>query len=129
LIKIAISFNGEALTNYLANAETNLAGFEDYLRNTFAEVMGDAVQDAKNNAPVETGRLRDSIRIEEGPDPMSYYFICDPKDEQGNPYAIFPERGTELQPGQYFMQNALADNLPRIEEKVKEKVKEIFHIA
>lgn len=56
---------------------------------------------AEQLAPVDTGALRESIRVEEGSRPASYEIVA------GMPYAIFVELGTQKAPAQPFLTPAL----------------------
>lgn len=61
------------------------------------EIIPDVVDDMKRLAPVDTGKLRDSIQQVPG----------QPAIQITAPYAGFVEKGTEIMPAQPFVRPAL----------------------
>jgi hypothetical protein len=62
------------------------------------KVAAEAVAErAREKAPVLTGRLRDSIHVEEVDN--GYSVVADAEDDQGRPYAVYVEYGGHTGPG------------------------------
>lgn len=129
MIYIDVSLDANRLMEFLVHSEENLGGFRDVLENLLRDSMDEVVEKAKADAPVRTGRLRDSIRSELGPEELSYIIRADPVDDEGKSYAVFPEFGTSLQEGQFFLTGNLNDVLNDLPDKIRERFKEIFYPA
>lgn len=77
--------------------EDKLSKIEKMLYEEHLEVMEDAVKYAKAFAPEDTGRLEDSIRIEQVSE-TQIDIIADPEDENGRHYAEANEYGSYSTP-------------------------------
>jgi hypothetical protein len=126
VLKISVSINSRELEDWIVNVETNLDQFKQYLGEALQETLTEVVEEAKQICPVQTGRLRDSIRLEPGQDALSYYLIADPRNDQGKGYGLFVHEGSEKQPSQPFFEIALNDQLPDLIDKIQTKAREVF---
>lgn len=89
---------------------------------SYLEAIGiDASSTAASVAPVDTGRLKNSISYEVVPDEMAVYIGTSVKNEQGHCYAIDQEFGTSRGiKGRHFIQfgaTAHTDEYKRLLER------------
>ena len=104
------------------NLEWESSGF--ILDQDLREGLSQAVDIAKEWVPVDTGRLKDSIRLEG--ELFSYDFIADAKNPRtGVGYGGFVEHGTRFQPSQPYMRPALDSVMPEILERMKEDIRNL----
>ena len=87
-----------------AGLDKTKEGIVEFL-NKFANEVKD---DAKDKAPVLTGKLRDSIQVNDGENDLTKYVETDV------PYAIYQEMGTVKIPPKAFLRRGLADVLGRM---------------
>jgi hypothetical protein len=74
--------------------------YEDFVRHDIRERADRVVRAAKDIAPVVTGRYRDSIHAEDGPEGSV-------EISSGVEYAIYIEYGTRYDPAQHILGTAL----------------------
>ena len=80
--------------------------------------------------PVDTGSLRDSIRVERGGKGMSWRevrvraggYVTNPKTGRRVDYARFQEEGTRYIYGQFYLARAVEEVKPTINEMLKAEV-------
>jgi len=119
----------------LTELEEKLSNLEEKLSNALDEALNEIAEkissDARNFAPVDTGALRKSIRIEKkGKLRVSVVAggggVINPKTGREVDYAGYVEFGTSRMSPQPYMQPALEKNKDEILRIVKEKVLEVF---
>jgi len=119
----------------LKELEEKLSNLEEKLSKALAEALEEISEkirdDAKNFAPIDTGALRKSIRIEKkGKLQVSIIAggggVINPRSGREVDYAGYVEFGTSRMAPQPFMQPALEKNRDEILRIVKEKVLEGF---
>lgn len=119
----------------LRELEDKLSNLEEKLTNALAEALEEIAvkirDDAKGFAPVDTGSLRRSIRVEkEGKLQVSVVAggggVINPRTGREVDYAGYVEFGTSRASPQPYMQPALEKNRDEILRIVKEKVLEVF---
>ena len=116
------------LENKLSNLDVKLG---KALAEALEEIAGKICDDAKGFAPVDTGALRKSIRVEKkGKLQVSVVAggggVVNPKTGREVNYAGFVEFGTSRMSPQPYMKPALEKNMDLILRVVKEKVLEVF---
>ena len=82
--------------------------------------------------PVNTGSLRDSIRVERGGEGLNWRevrvraggYVTNPETGHLVDYAIYQEEGTRYISGQHFLSRAVEEVKPQIAEMIKVKVVE-----
>lgn len=82
--------------------------------------------------PVDTGSLRDSIRVERGGKGLGWReikiraggYVTNPKTGKKVDYAQYQEFGTRYISGQFFLTRAVEEVKPTIQEMIKNKVLE-----
>lgn len=126
MILIHLTWDSHELGDYLLEVSNNLSQFEEYIRNDWEAGLQEIVDRAVEKAPSRTGALKASIRLEEGPDYLSYYIRADPKTLDGGGYSIYPELGTSSQEAQYFVSSSLEEGLPVLVDRIREKIGDIF---
>lgn len=84
---------------YNSNSRSVKRNINDKLEDLISETNDKIVDEAKSNAPVVSGRLRDSIR-KEGDGLESDVVV-------GAPYAVYVEFGTRYQEAQRFLRDAI----------------------
>jgi hypothetical protein len=102
------------------------AGFEEEFPILVGEIgearLKEAERDSKIYAPIRTGRLMRSIRIEQV-GPLHWKYIADPKNPTtGGGYAAYVEYGTSKQQEQPYAWPALRAAADAIVEDVKKAV-------
>ena len=118
-MEITITIDVESALQQLDGIKENLDwnNLSYILDQDLREGLESMVQLAKEWCPVDTGRLRETIRFEGGP--FTYHFIADPKNPKtGKGYAIFPEMGTSKQIEQPYMRPAVDSVMPEILERM-----------
>ena len=119
----------------LRELEDKLSNLEEKLNRALAEALEEIAEkirdDAKNLAPVDTGALRKSIRVEkEGKLQFSVVAggggVVNPKTGREVDYAGFVEFGTRRMSPKPYMQPALERNRAEILRIVKDKVLKVF---
>lgn len=126
MITIRVSFNGEELKQWTEETMANLQYLEKYFYEPLKEELEEIADEVRARAPVRTGQLYESVRVEDGDETLSFWLKDDPKTISGEGYARFPEFGTDRQLGQYFVSDSLVEGIPRLEDRIKDKAKEIF---
>ena len=116
------------LEDKLSNLDEKLGKALDEALNEIAEKIWD---DAKGFAPVDTGSLRKSIRVEKkGKLEVQVIAggggVINPRTGREVDYAGYVEFGTSRMSPQPYMQPALEKNRDEILRVVKEKVLEVF---
>ena len=94
-----------------------------------AELMRDL---AKIYVPVDTGSLRDSIRVERGGEGKGWRevrvraggYVTNPETGRLVDYARYQEEGTKFQVGKFYMQQAFDEVKPTIAMMIKANVVE-----
>ena len=82
--------------------------------------------------PVETGSLRDSIRVERGGEGQFWRkvsvraggYVTNPNTGRIVDYAVYQEEGTPYISGQHFLSQAVEEVKPTIADMIKERVVE-----
>lgn len=80
------------------------------------DTLTDAVLAGFQNAPVRTGRLRESIRS--APATVEATRIVGEFGSYGVPYAIFVEIGTRKMAGQFYIRRAADATFPTLGERI-----------
>jgi HK97 gp10 family phage protein len=127
MIRLFVTMDSQPLMSFALQSQENLAGFQDMLEDLLRESLDVVVAEAKENSPVRTGKLKESIRWEPGFEEMSAYILADATNEQGQGYTRYPEFGTSTQEAQYFVSGAVANQMLELSDKVREKLKELFY--
>ncbi len=118
MFNIQVSIDAVGVLLSLQNLEVGIGQTYYLADNALRDGMQTMVDRAKELAPVDTGRLRDSIRFEGGEG--EYTFIADPKNPtSGLRYAVYPEYGTSRQIEQPYMRPALGETLQQVVERIK----------
>ena len=126
MIVLEVEANFAQLERYVISIISNLEGIDQLLDEDLRQSLDEIVAYAKVYAPVDTGRLRDSIRYEQQ-EPLSYAIIADPRNPKtGRGYAVYPEYGTSKMPAQPYMRPALNEGLPKLLDMLKRDVGELF---
>jgi hypothetical protein len=87
---------------------------------------------AQMYVPVDTGSLRDSIRVERGGENLNWRqikvraggYVANPKTGRFVDYAVFQEKGTRYIPGTFFLTLAVQEVAPTIKAMIEAKVVE-----
>ena len=115
--------------------EDKLSNLDEKLKRALEEALEEIAEkirdDAKDLAPVDTGSLRKSIRVEkEGELQVSVIAgdsgVINPRTGREVDYAGFVEFGTSRMSPQPYMQPALKKNRDEILNIVKRKILEVF---
>lgn len=77
------------------------------------------VMDAKNLAPVKTGKLQNSIRAIPMADGAIYKIVADAKNDKGVPYAQYVEYGSRGKP---FLYPAIDQNVSSLSDGIKNAI-------
>lgn len=121
---------------YDPNIKTKLAELPEKMLDYAYEVMMNQahliVALAQVYAPVETGALRDSIRVERGGVGKNWRevrvraggYVTNPKTGRLVDYARFQEEGTKYLAGVFFLAQAVAEVKPTIDSMIQNKVLE-----
>jgi len=119
----------------LRELEDKLSRLDEKLKRALEEALEEIAEkirdDAKSFAPVDTGSLRKSIRVErEGELQFSVVAgdggVINPRTGREVDYAGYVEFGTSRMSPQPYMQPALEKNKDEILRIVKEKILEVF---
>ena len=119
----------------LRELEDKLSNLDEKLKRALEEALEEIAEkirdDAKDLAPVDTGSLRKSIRVEkEGDLQVSVIAggggVINPRTGREVDYAGYVEFGTSKMSPQPYMQPALEKNRDEILRIVKEKVLEVL---
>ncbi|AJA49531.1 phage protein, HK97 gp10 family [Clostridium pasteurianum DSM 525 = ATCC 6013] len=81
--------------------------------------------DAKNSAPVRTGKLRDGLKISKAKKSKDGKYVLvgtDKKDKDAPFWATFIEFGTSKMPAQPFLRPAFEKNKKQVFEIIKEEI-------
>lgn len=103
---MSVEINLVGLTEAIAGYQRLAQGMTRAAQMALMEVAEDIAEDARNNAPVKTGRLRDSI--ESVPVGSGARVIA------ATPYAGFVEFGTDKMEGRAFIGRAIDQNLGKL---------------
>jgi len=118
MIELQIELYPEHLVNYILSTTAGLGQLDQVLDDDLKAGLEEIVAYAQVYAPVDTGRLRDSIRYEGGN--REYTIIADPKNPNtGRGYAVYVETGTSKMPAQPYMRPALDQVMPKLVEMLK----------
>ena len=98
------------------NIDEVLQALEEKTRQSLEEVGQIAVNDARNNTPVRTGNLRNSMT----------YSIQDGEVIVGSDvdYAVYVEEGTSKQKGQHMVRDAMQDNIDEFRTLIEQNMRE-----
>lgn len=83
------------------------------------------LEDAKNSAPVRTGRLRDGLKISKVKNSKDGKYVLvgtDKKDKDAPFWATFIEFGTSKMPAQPFLRPAYERNKKQVIDILKEEI-------
>ena len=108
----------EEIIKHLKNMESAAA---DVLMSAAKAGGNIALDDAKQNCPVATGALKNSLKLEEGKATQTKADVKVNYDKIIK-YGAFVELGTTKNPANPFLRNAVDKNLDKINEKVIEKI-------
>ena len=100
-MSVSIRMDASAAIKTLREVADKISTVEGVIETHSAPAMEDMAELAKYYCPVDTGRLRESIRME-GAFPH-YTLIADAINQYGQPYAAYVEYGTSKMPAQPFM--------------------------
>ena len=119
----------------LRELEDKLSNLDEKLKRALEEALEEIAEkirdDAKSFAPVDTGALRKSIRVEKKGE-LQFSVVAgdggviNPRTGREVDYAGFVEFGTSRMSPQPYMQPALEKNRDEILNIVKRKVLEVF---
>jgi len=98
----------------MSKAEVSLDAYgikmvEDNFRGRLQEAAEIVADEARRLCPVDTGKLRDSIHVDDS-NPFAPAVVADA------PYALYVEEGTRFQEGQHFLAQAIANTRDQVEE-------------
>jgi len=114
---LQIEIDASELERFIDTALLGLEQVEIAMDEELARGLYMARDLAQVYVPVDTGRLRDSIRVEGGNG--SYTFIADAKNpDTGMGYASFVELGSSRAPAQPFIYPAISEVMPSIKENI-----------
>lgn len=114
-----------------ANVKAQIAELPQKMLDYAFEVLmkqAELIKDlAQIYVPVETGALRDSIRVERGGEGKNWRqvrvraggYVVNPKTGKLVDYALFQEEGTRYIYGKYFLARAVSEVQPTISEMIK----------
>ncbi len=80
-----------------------------------------ALKEAKSRCPVDTGTLRDSLKLEDGKSTPKKAEVKVDYDKSVR-YGAFVELGTRGRPGNPFMREAVDENIDEINKTITESV-------
>jgi len=124
MISLEITMDTGDIERFILDAYVGVAQLDEVLDQDLRTGLEEIVAYAQYYAPVDKGRLRDSIRYEGGN--MEYKLIADPRDDYGEGYAIYPEYGTSRQAPQPYMNPAIQEGMPKIVEMLKMDVSKLI---
>jgi len=114
---LQIQIDTSQLEGFIQKALVGLEQVETIMDEELARGMYMAADLAQVYVPVDTGRLRDSIRVEGGGG--SYTLIADAKNPNtGMGYASFVEFGSSRQFAQPFIYPALSEVMPEMKANI-----------
>ncbi len=119
-IEVTIENQGEVLTYFEGLPEELFRR----LQAIFQAAAFDVAQLTRENAPVRTGRLRDSVRVEDGSDIGEDEAFGPIQVVASAPYSSFVEYGTSRMNPEPFMQPAVDEIQPRVNEQVQEALED-----
>lgn len=120
---VAIEVRG--LTGFVANLHAYERNVGAAVRAAVRRAGADVEDLAKQLAPVDTGRLRSSIRTEYSEGGLTFRTISDPAAfPSGRYYAPFVEFGTSRSPAQPFLFPAFEAIRPHFQADIREAIRE-----
>ena len=126
-MSIRLDFSSGTVKTDLANLPQKMLEYAEEALLKQAELMRDL---AKINCPIDTGSLRDSIRVERGGEGLKWRqirvraggYVTNPETGKKVDYAIYQEFGTKYISAKLFMTSAYLEVLPTIAEMIKANV-------
>lgn len=103
-------------TNMTDNIDEVLEALAEKKQTSLEEVGQIAVNDARNNTPVDTGNLRNSMM----------YSIDNGAVAVGSnvDYAVYVEEGTRKQKAHHMVRNAMQDNISEFRTLIEQNMRE-----
>lgn len=125
MIDLQITVDANQLIEFIGAVKTNLENLDYILDQDLREYLEEAVSLAQLYVPVDTGRLRDSIRLEG--EAGNYVLIADARNPvSGEPYGGYVEYGTSRMPAQPYMRPALNEIMPKLTDRIKLSLRDVF---
>jgi len=125
-MSLNITVDTKVWDEWCSRVLANLQRFPEVVDERLRTELEGAVEVAKELVPVDSGKLRESIRLEG--ENLNYRFIADATNLRGQPYAAYLELGTVRMPAQPFMVPALEQAFAGFEFGIREDVRNLVGV-